>query len=77
MAARKTDTIALRKFMAEKQMNVTELSRASGVSRACLGSILNGKSQPSAEVMNKLVSALEIPPETAGSIFFSRNLRIA
>ena len=77
MTERKTDTIALRKYMAEKQMNVTDLSKASGVSRACLGSVLNGKSQPSAEVMTKLVDALEIPPNIAGAIFFSHNLCIA
>ena len=74
----KTDIKALRKTMVDKGFNKTiDLARASGVDRTTLGKILNGKSQPSADVMYKLVATLEIPSHVAGDIFFSSNLRIA
>lgn len=73
-----TNTVALKKIMVERSLDkISELSRASGVSRTTLGTVLSGKSQPSAEVMNKLVSALRIPPALAGEIFFANDLRTA
>lgn len=72
----KTDTIALKKIMIEKGYDkIVDLSRKSGIDRTTLGRVLKGKSQPTTDVMYKLVDTLEIPPETAGIIFFSPNLR--
>lgn len=74
----KTDYIELKKIMAEKEIKtVKELAEKSGVNRNTLADVLNGKVQPSSDVMQKLVIALEINPEKAGSIFFNRNLRTA
>jgi transcriptional regulator with XRE-family HTH domain len=72
----KTDYIELRKIMAEKEIKTTkELAEKSGINRNTLGDILNGKIQPSADVMERLVITLEIKPEKAGKIFFKDNLR--
>ena len=72
----RTDTIELRKIMAEKAIKTTkELSEKSGINRNTLSSVLNGTTQPSSDVMEKLVFALEIEPEKAGNIFFKHNLR--
>ena len=74
----KTDHIELRKIMAEKEVKtIKELSAKSGVNRNTLSQVFNGEKQPSSEVMEKLVAALEIEPERAGRIFFSRSLRTA
>jgi transcriptional regulator with XRE-family HTH domain len=73
-----TDAIALKKIMIEKGFKtIGSLSEAAGINRNTLGKVLDGKTQPSAEVMNKLVEALNIPPETAGIIFFNKDLRSA
>ncbi|MBH1941681.1 helix-turn-helix transcriptional regulator [Mobilitalea sibirica] len=72
----KTDIIALKKLMVEKEIaTISDLSKLSGINRNTLSSVLNGDAQPSAEVMDKLVSTLDIEPEIAGCIFFSLNLR--
>lgn len=72
MNKRATDTVALKKIMVERELDrINALSEASGVSRTTLGNILSAKAQPSAEVMNKLIDALKIPPAKAGEIFFS------
>ena len=74
----KTDTIELKKLMVEKGFEtINSLSTASGVSRNTLGKVLNGKIQPSADVMYKLVETLEIPAPKAGTIFFAYILRTA
>lgn len=74
----KTDYIELRKIMAEKEIKtVKELAEKSGVNRNTLADVLNGKVQPSSDVMQKLVISLEINPEKAGSIFFNRDLLTA
>lgn len=76
MGIYKTDVVELRKYMAEKEMNtITKLSEESGINRNTLCSVLSGVSQPSSVTMERLVKALEIPPEKAGEIFFSQNLR--
>ena len=70
------DTVELRKAMAEKKIKtVKKLSDLSEVNRNTLGKVVNGEEQPSAAVMYKLVDALDLVPERAGIIFFSRNLR--
>lgn len=78
MNKRVTDVVALKKIMVEKRLDkICDLSRVAGVSRVTLGNILSGKTQPSAEVMNKLIVALNIAPEQAGQIFFKDNLLTA
>lgn len=72
---RGTDVIALKKIMVEQDLErISKLSQISGINRNTLGRILNGKTQPSADVMHKLVTALRIPPEKAGEIFFDHYL---
>jgi transcriptional regulator with XRE-family HTH domain len=72
----KTDTKALRKLMVEKDINtITELSEKTGLSRDTISRVLRGRKQPSAHVMDRLVSVLEICPEKAGTIFFNHDLR--
>lgn len=72
----KTDSIELQKIMIEKGYKTRkELSEKSGINRNILSAVLDGKKQPSSDVMEKLVFTLEINPEKAGIIFFSRNLR--
>lgn len=73
-----TDIIALKKIAVDRRLDkISDLSKASGVNRNTLSMILSGKSQPSSDVMYKLITALQIPPEEAGHIFFSRDLHIA
>lgn len=75
---RGTDVIALKKIMVEQDLEkISKLSQIAGISRSTLGNILSGKTQPSADVMHKLVATLKIPPEKAGEIFFNHDLRIA
>ena len=57
--------------MVEKNLDkISALSKEAKINRNTLGSILNGKSMPTANIMYKLVETLDINPETAGSIFF-------
>lgn len=73
-----TDIIALKKIAVDRRLDkISDLSKASGVNRNTLSMILSGKSQPSSDVMYKLITALQIPPEEAGHIFFSQYLHIA
>ncbi len=74
---RSTDIIALKKIMIEKgYKTVTSLANSSNINRVTLGKVLDGKSQPSAEVMLKLVNTLGISASQAGEIFFADNLLI-
>ena len=74
----RTDTVALKKIMVENGIDtILELSERTGVHRNTLGKVLDGTIQPSSEVMDKLVSGLEIEPERAGKIFFAISLRNA
>lgn len=74
----KTDTVALRKLMIDAGHNtISELAKASGIDRTTMGKIINGKAQPSAEQMDKLVLSLNMDPGIAGSVFFTQNLRNA
>ena len=76
MATFTTDTVALKKLMVENNIKTTkELSERSGVNRNTLSKVLDGKIQPSTDVMQKLIICLNIEPKAAGSIFFVFNLR--
>ena len=71
-----TDSIELQKIMIDKGYKTRkELSEKSGINRNTLAAVLDGKRQPSSDVMEKLVLTLEIEPAKAGIIFFSHNLR--
>ena len=73
---RTTDTIAIRKLMAERGFNtIASLATQSGINRVTLGKVLDGRIQPSSDVMFKLVETLNIPAEQAGLIFFAVDLR--
>ncbi|MCH5340090.1 MAG: helix-turn-helix transcriptional regulator [Acetatifactor sp.] len=74
----KTDTMAIKKRMIEKGIKtITELSDITGVNRNTLSKVLSGKSQPSSDVMEKLVYNLDFTPQEAGPIFFKLDLRRA
>lgn len=72
----KVDVVELKKIMVEQKLDkIIDLSAASMVDRNTLSKILNEDIKPSTTVIEKLMSALHIPPERAGAIFFSLNLR--
>ena len=72
----KTDVKELKKLMVERNIDtITELSTVTGVGRDTLSKVLAGKVNPSFEVMAKIASSLEMAPETAGRIFFAKDLR--
>ena len=75
---RVTDTIAIKKIMVEKGFKtINSLANESGINRTTLGKVLDGKIQPSSDVMFKLIETLDISASDAGQIFFADNLRIA
>ena len=72
----KTDIVELKKSMVDAGLDkIINLSNASGIDRNTLSKIINGDAQPSSNVMDKLVLALELSPERAGQIFFNPHLR--
>ncbi|MCL2222317.1 MAG: helix-turn-helix domain-containing protein [Oscillospiraceae bacterium] len=72
MQTRVTDTKTLKKLMVDEGINdIASLSSATKINRNTLGSVLSGKSQPSAPVMEELIVALNIPPHKAGEIFLA------
>lgn len=72
----KVDVIELKKIMVEQNLDkIIDLSTASTVDRNTLSKVLNEDAKPSTTVIEKLMSALHIPPERAGAIFFSLDLR--
>ncbi|WP_286080666.1 helix-turn-helix domain-containing protein [Parablautia intestinalis] len=72
----KVDIVELKKIMVEQNLDkIIDLSIASTVDRNTLSKIINGDAKPSTTVIEKLMSTLHIPPEKAGAIFFSLNLR--
>ncbi len=74
--AYKTDSLTLKKLMLDRGITtILQLSSMSGINRNTLSHILDGKIQPSAVAMKKLVATLMIPPEQAGQIFFGLDLR--
>ena len=54
---------------------IIDLSEASTINRNTLSMVLSGDMKPSTTVIEKLMYALDIPPEKAGLIFFKSNLR--
>lgn len=73
-----TDTIEIRKLMAENGYNtICALSKDSKINRNTLGKVLDGSTQPSADIMYKLVTTLKMTPDRAGAVFFAKDLRIA
>ena len=72
----KVDVVELKKIMVEQKLEkIIDLSFASKVDRNTLSKVISGNIKPSTTVIEKLMSALNIPPERAGEIFFSTNLR--
>ncbi|WP_330584984.1 helix-turn-helix domain-containing protein [Parablautia muri] len=72
----KVDIVELKKIMVEQKLDkIVDLSAASTVDRNTLSRVINGDIKPSTTVIEKLMSTLHIPPERAGTIFFSPNLR--
>lgn len=70
-----TNVVELKKLMVERGFDtVCQLSKVSGVNRNTLALILSGSIQPSSGVMYKLAEALDMEPETAGKIFFTKKL---
>lgn len=66
----------LKKIMVEQNLDkIIDLSAASTVDRNTLSKVISGDIKPSTTVIEKLMTTLHIPPERAGSIFFSSNLR--
>ena len=75
-ARRSTDTVAIKKFMVERGFKtIGSLADKSGIYRNTLGKVIDGKAQPSSDVMFRLVDTLGIPAAEAGEIFFAPNLR--
>ena len=63
---------ALRMLMRDRNITtISELARVAGVNRNTLADVFNGKTQPSSNVMYKLVDCLQIPPAIAGRIFLT------
>lgn len=72
----KVDVVELKKIMVEQNLEkIIDLSSVSTVDRNTLSKVLNGDIKPSTTVIEKLMSALNIPPSRAGVIFFSLDLR--
>jgi len=69
------DTNRLKKRMIDcKIETVFELSERTGINRNTLSSILDGKSKPSTASIEKIMTALSISPEDAGTVFFKKKL---
>lgn len=70
------DVIELKKIMVTKGLDkIVDLASASNVDRNTLSRVLSGEMKPSTTVIEKLMYALDIPPEKAGGIFFKKDLR--
>ena len=61
--------------MALKGLNRKELARELGVTPQSITNLMNGKHNPSFELMNKIYDVLDLTPEEATDIFFTNNLR--
>ena len=70
------DIVSLKKIMVEYGLDkISELAKATGISRNTLGKVIKGKALPSIKVMFALSDALHLTPSKAGNIFFHTNLR--
>lgn len=66
------DVKELKKAMIDAGLDsIAQLSEKTHINRNTLSDILNEKSYPSSDVMNRLAVALNLPPEKCGSIFFA------
>ena len=73
---RATDCKTLEKIRIDRDFKTrSSLADSMGVNRNTVSRILDGKIQPSADVMYAFVVALSIPPSEAGEIFFGYALR--
>lgn len=73
----KVDVVELKKIMVEQKLDkIIDLSAASTVDRNTLSKVINGDIKPSTSVIEKLMSALHIPPEKAGAIFLAKTYEI-
>ena len=69
------DIKELKKAMIDAELdNITKLAEKSGVDRNTISFLLNGKTLPTSEVMRKIATALDLPSERAGRIFFAKEL---
>lgn len=69
------DTAKLRYYMeCAGCKNAAMLSKASGVNRMTIQGMLNGSVLPSSEVMDRVITSLNIPVDEAGGIFFADKL---
>lgn len=72
----RVDVVELKKIMVEQNLDkIVDLSAASTVDRNTLSKVISGDIKPSTTVIEKLMSALHIQPERAGTIFFSPYLQ--
>lgn len=73
----RVDVVALKKIMVEQNLDkIVDLSAASTVDRNTLSKIISEDIKPSTTVIEKLMSALHIPPEKAGTIFLVKSYGI-
>ena len=67
------DIIELKKTMIEKGFGTaTALADAANIERNTVSTILNGKRQPSLNVMYAIAEALDLNSKKAGEIFFAK-----
>ena len=72
------DTIAFEKLLVDRGIRTNiELAERCGIDRNTAGKIRKGEELPSAPVMYKLATGLEMTSEQAGGIFFKPHLRTA
>lgn len=63
----------LNEEMAKQDMSLSDLSRASGVSKSTISRILSGQRTCTVDIAKKLAAGLKLKPKPAMSIFFEDN----
>ena len=72
---RKVDTAKIRYYMDKAGCrSIADFERISGVNRNTLAGVLNGKVLPSSDVMDRIITSINIPVDEAGGIFFAEKL---
>lgn len=67
----KVNTKAIKIKMIELGIeNYVDMSKRTGLDRATISNVINGKTNPSPETIDALYKVLELTPEEAGRIFF-------
>lgn len=67
----KVDTKAIKIKMIELGIeNYVDMSKRTGLDRATISNVINGKTNPSTETIDALYKVLKLTPEEAGKIFF-------